>query len=309
MTTTQGESRGDGTKPIKIILWSTPRSLSTVLTKCLSFVPNSSIWFEPYMGAMYYGPEARCIPSSSPIVWKGKSGEDQETQAKRIQLPEDVGYDVKRSTYKWCQQELEADYPGKSMVFVKELSCAITDKYDAIPHGYRHSFLIRNPLKVLPSWKKSHYLGEMHDGPYEAYKIKDSFIPTSGYFYKDTYDLYQHITENYEPNPIVLDADDLLMKPSGVLKAYCTKMGIPYTDDLLHWDPDDKIMMTWNVRRILLQLNQVDSWTNLGNATRSSEFVKPSKGPSLEDLSEDDRRCVDFCMPFYNKLYEKRLKC
>ncbi|XP_072014952.1 uncharacterized protein [Amphiura filiformis] len=284
-------------KQTKVVLWSTPRSLSTVLMKCLSFVPNSALWFEPYMGAMYYGPEATCTPSSSPRLWKGHPGKDQETLARQIQLPEDVGYDVSKSTYKWCQEQLEAEYPGKSVVFVKEISCAISMRFDAIPRGYKHSFLIRNPLKVLPSWKKSHYLYEM-DGPYEDYKIKDSKIPTPGYFFKESYDLYQHIVENYDANPIVIDADDLLMNPDHVLKAYCHSMDIPYTDNLLHWDSSDDV---------ILQLHQLESFTNLDIAANSSKFLKPSKGPSREDLSEDDRRCVDFCMPYYEKLYEKRL--
>ena len=75
-------------KPSKVILWSTPRSLSTSLKKCLSFYSNSVIWFEPYVAAMYYGPNSRWTPSSSPSLWKGEPGKDLETSAKCIQIPE-----------------------------------------------------------------------------------------------------------------------------------------------------------------------------------------------------------------------------
>ncbi|XP_072017002.1 uncharacterized protein [Amphiura filiformis] len=293
-------------KPSKVILWSTPRSLSSALTKCLSFVPDSVIWFEPYMGAMYYGTDSRY----SSMVWKDKpKSQDSKTkQPKSIHLPEDKGYDVTKSSYKWCQSQLEAEYLGKRVVFVKEISCAITTRFDAIPSGYKHSFIIRNPLKVLPSWKRAQHNTGLN-GPYEEYTLKDSNIPASGYFFKESYDLYQHIKENYESNPIILDADDLLMNPGGILKAYCNAMDIPYTDDLLHWDSSGDVIRTWNIRRNFLDVDQSEALSFMGTAVSSSEFLEPTKGPSRDNLAEEELKCVDFCMPYYEKLYEKRLIC
>ncbi|XP_072017001.1 uncharacterized protein [Amphiura filiformis] len=292
-------------KPSKVILWSTPRSLSSALTKCLSFVPKSVIWFEPYVSAMFYGSDAHVeLPGS-----QTKDGRDIHTQTKQIIIPDGVGFDSDKCSYKWCQEQLEIDYPGKNVVFVQAKARAISTRFDAIPRGYKHSFLIRNPLKVFLSWKKAIHKVMKPGTALETFKLSTESKLPSGYFFKEMYDLYQHIIENYESNPIILDADDLLMNPGGVLKAYCNAMDIPYTDDLLHWDPSDDVIMTWNVSRSLLKLQQLDAFTFQDKAFTSSEFLKPSKGPSREDLNEDDLQCVDFCMPYYEKMYEKRLVC
>jgi hypothetical protein len=37
----------------------------------------------------------------------------------------------------------------------------------------------------------------------------------------------------------VIDADDLLDHPAEVIEAYCQKVGIPYTPDMLHWEDDE----------------------------------------------------------------------
>ncbi len=189
---------------------------------------------------------------------------------------------------------------------MKEISAAITTRFHAIPRGYKHSFLIRHPLKVLPSWKKACYNKAL--GPYEEQKLKDVEIPATGYFFNESYDLYQHIRENYDSYPIIIDADDLLTNPGGILKAYCNAMDIPYADDLLHWDPSDEIVKTWNVRRILLQLHQFQGYF-IHNALASSEFLNPSKCLGRKDLSDDDLQCIDFCMPYYEEMYKNRLIC
>ena len=115
--------------------------------------------------------------------------------------------------------------------------------------------------------------------------------------------------ENYDPNPIILDADDLQTNPGEILKSYCNAVNIPYSDDLLHWDPSDKIINTWKVRTSLLKLNKLDSFKFNDNAFSSSQFQKLKEGSSLTDLSDDVRYCVDFAMPFYQKMHEKRLQC
>ncbi len=292
-------------KPAKVILWCTPRSVSTALTKCLSFVSNSVIWYEPYVAAMYYGPDSRYVHPHSPLLWKGEPGKDLETQAKQVQIPEGIGFDASKASYRWCQSQLEAAYHGKRVVFVKEISAAITTRFDAIPRGYKHSFLIRHPLKVLLSWKKTRSNKAL--GSFEELRLKDVEIPASGYFFKESYDLYQHIRDKYESDPIVIDADDLLTNPDGILKAYCSAMDIPYTNDLLHWDASNEIVKTWNVHRILLQLHQFEDFPMLHKAFASSEFLKPSQGPSRENLPEDDLQCIDFCMPYYEEMYKNRL--
>ena len=279
--------------PTKVFLWCTPRSASTVLTKCLSFVLDATIWCEPYSDAMRFGLDAKYPQTVTDIA----KLEDQ------VDVPSMVGYDAGQINYLWCKTQLEANSPGKKVVFAKDMCYAIDTRYDLIPEGYKHTFLIRHPSKVIPSWKRGIY--RESDGPYKSFKLSECPPSrlTPGFFFKESYDLYNHIKENIECNPVVIDADDLLRDPGRVLKAYCNAVGIPYSADLLHWDPNSDVIRTWNISRQSLQFFTVKYFAK---AFSSSEFIKPAED-SCSDLSEDDLHCIKFCLPYYNKMYEKRL--
>lgn len=44
---------------------------------------------------------------------------------------------------------------------------------------------------------------------------------------------------NGEVSITVVDADDLLDNPQGIIEAYCKEVGIDYTPDMLNWDTED----------------------------------------------------------------------
>ena len=280
--------------PSKVILWSTPRSISTALTKCLSFVPDSVIWYEPYLGAMRCGLDAR-YPSSEDELFNPDVGSMS------------IGYDPRQKSYLWCKTQLEMDVPGKKVVFVKDIVHAVDTRFDAIPDGFKHTFLVRHPMKVLPSWKKAIY--QQSDGPYKSFKLSECPPSRSppGFFFKESFDLYNHIKENFDSNPVVIDADDLLMNPGRVLKAYCNAVGIPYTDDLLCWDPSSDIVKTWNTPNTMFTVDMMGRF--LTGALSSSEFKKSKEEGSRPDLSMDDLYCIESSLPYYEKMYARRLIC
>ena len=211
----------------------------------------------------------------------------------------------------------------KKMVFVKAMSFAISERFGAIPCGYKHTFLIRHPAKVFRSYKtqtSNESRGSIdnnnaHDnnGTSTKYKLTEcqQLDEAPGYFFKESYDLYRHVQETYDPHPIIIDADDLQSNPGGLLKAYCDAVGIPFSDDLLRWDRSDDVTRTWKIRRILLQLHRLADYTFLENAFSSYEFQKPLSSPNIvvRDLPEDIRQYVNFAMPFYEKMYKERLTC
>lgn len=41
------------------------------------------------------------------------------------------------------------------------------------------------------------------------------------------------------PGTCVIDADDLLDDPEGILRAYCKSVGLEFTPDMLNWDNDE----------------------------------------------------------------------
>ena len=100
-------------------------------------------------------------------------------------------------------------------VFVKDMGfCVPKDGLQYLPLGYKHTFLIRNPLRTIYSYRKS---------------ITDDRYFVQGCFVKEQYDLWMHVKENLDSNPVVIDADDLLTKPKETLSAYCAAVGLPYT--------------------------------------------------------------------------------
>ncbi|MBS0433215.1 MAG: HAD family hydrolase [Proteobacteria bacterium] len=49
--------------------------------------------------------------------------------------------------------------------------------------------------------------------------------------------LFDHVCDQLGHAPPVIDADDVLKDPRGSLSALCAKLGIPFTDRMLHWPP------------------------------------------------------------------------
>ena len=133
------------------------------------------------------------------------------------------------------------------------------------------------------------------------------FLVPEGYYFREIYDLYKYVKENIEPNPVVIDTDDLLAEPERVLKAYCGAVDIPYTDDLLHWEPGRECMdELWMVAKEMI----LDH--NVGNVHKetfaSSGFGKASKCPNRSELSEDVLYYSDLSIKYYEEMYANHLK-
>ena len=58
---------------VRVKLWCVPRSTSTVFLKCMTYVPDSQVWYEPYlMGYFYskYGKHRSGIAKIASDLWK-----------------------------------------------------------------------------------------------------------------------------------------------------------------------------------------------------------------------------------------------
>ena len=128
-------------------MWATPRSISTVFVKFISFVHDSQIFFEPYLCAHWFGPES---------VQDARHQANVETFMKAASevTPITGGFEAYECSYKWVKEQLEKPHAGKKLVFSKEMCFSVADKFEFLPKGYRHMFLVRHPLKVFSSWKK-----------------------------------------------------------------------------------------------------------------------------------------------------------
>ncbi|XP_033116339.1 branched-chain-amino-acid aminotransferase-like protein 1 [Anneissia japonica] len=175
-----------------------------------------------------------------------------------------------------------------------------------LPTGYRHAFLIRNPVKIFASWKKviNSYGSECsHD--FNLMENNGVIIPKK-YAFGESFELYEHLVKTgIEPNPVIIDSDDLLENPESILRQFCDGIGIQYTDKLMSWNAGDSIVQEWKIPKVYLQGNQVFGYYK--KAFSSRNFVKPSPTPDRSDLPNDVNTCIDAAMPYYEKMYALRL--
>ena len=198
-------------------------------------------------------------------------------------------------------------------VFVKDMSLAVTDRCrEFLPKGYKHTFLIRNPVRTIYSYRKSMLAQLSAAGQLESLgKTEETFdlehddrffLP--GCFVKEQYDLWMYVKENLDSNPVVIDADDLMTKPKETLSAYCAAVGLPYSDSLLQWDASIDVVMK-------MKAGADDALKNMlpffRRAMKSSQFLPPTELPPRDQMTPDVIRCSKRVMKYYNEMFHCRL--
>ncbi|XP_072018881.1 uncharacterized protein [Amphiura filiformis] len=297
----------DTIEPTRVMLWCVPRTISTVLTKCMSFVKSSQIVVEPFNSAYHFGPEKIQSPAALAARWEAFD----KLQQQRLQNVKIEGlahvFEDDQCTYAWVKGQLEAEYRGKSLIFCKDHAYGLQGKYEMIPKGYKHTFLIRHPYKVFISWRKLLYAHPIFP-QFGLCNAPECMFP-SKYGFMEQFELYQYIKANVDPSPIILDADDLLSNPKSVVEQYCSGVGIPFSDSLLEWPSSIDVIKKWKAARSLLHINMLQQTGGfLDAALHSSRFNPPKEMPSVTELPEDVIPCVEASMPCYQQMYEMRLK-
>jgi hypothetical protein len=175
-----------------LFLWGTPRSMSTAFLRMMLERGDHEVFHEPF----------------SSIVVRGWTAVGDQTATSHDELLK-------------LLEERAGDHP----VFVKE-----TTEYDylgnggdRIPYVGRHTFLIRDPRRVIPS----HYAMN-----------PDMVCDEIGYGYQ--VEMARRVREVTGVRPYVVEAEDLLTDPRGTVERYCRYAGIPFLASSLSWQPGDQ---------------------------------------------------------------------
>ena len=183
---------------------------------------------------------------------------------------------------------LLASYEGFDAVFIKDMAYYVEGRYDDYIQGqftsFKHTFLIRHPRKSTIS----------------KYKVcQEGGLLFSYPGIRQLYELYT-VVQQIDPNPLVLDADDLLENPKEMMQLYCSSTGLPFTEDMLTWEPGD--INEWS------DGGKYDIWH--GTAMYSSGFIKPkpSAPESLSKYPKIVEECIQDSLPYYEALYQVRTK-
>ena len=145
---------------------------------------------------------------------------------------------------------------------------------------FKHSFLIRDPAKVTTSMYK-------HWPDFELKEV--AFV--------EQRELFDRLCDRLGEAPPVIDSDDLLEDPFGMVEAYCNAVGIPYLEQALSWEPGERDEVSWY---------DGGSWhANL----RDSDGLKPQprRYIDISDAPDKIKSIYETVLPHYEHLYAHRL--
>ena len=183
-----------------IALWAVPRSTSTAFEWMMRQRGDLDCLHEPYGEAWYQG-EAPLWPRLQP--------DSKRTPGLTL---ESVHADLLRRA-------------GKGPVFIKDFPHYVDHLWEdgflkECEDLFTHAFLIRDPAKTITS---------MYD------KWPDFHEGEVGF--PEQRRLFDRLTEKYGSAPPVIDSDDLLEDPFGMVEKFCDAVGIPFIQSALSWEP------------------------------------------------------------------------
>ena len=105
--------------------------------------------------------------------------------------------------------------------------------------------------------------------------------------------LFDHVCDRLGTAPPVIDADDVLKNPTGILTALCARLGIPFSQRMLRWPPGPR--------------SSDGVWAPHWYAAveRSTGFAP--YGEHAGQLSRFQRKLADDCHAYYERLSPHRL--
>lgn len=92
-----------------------------------------------------------------------------------------------------------------------------------------HTFLIRHPSKAVPSYAR------LCEG--EASAITGFYgFDGKEMGYKELRHLFDFVREQMGRTPLLIESEELLKDPEGVMEMWCDEVGIKFDKSMLEWD-------------------------------------------------------------------------
>jgi hypothetical protein len=225
-----------------LFLWGTPRSMSTAFLRMMVERGDHEVFHEPF----------------SSIVVQGWTVVGDRTVTSHDEL-----------------LKLLEERAGEHRVFVKETTeyDYLTTGGDRIPQVGQHTFIIRDPRRVIPS----HYAMN-----------PDMVCDEIGYGYQ--VEMARRVREWTGVRPYVVEAEELLTDARDAVERYCRHTGMPFLESSLSWQPGDQTV--WS---------RTSQWHR--DTAGSSCFTRPER--DYEATVENDRflyECYWHHRPYYHVL-------
>ncbi|XP_071841066.1 uncharacterized protein [Apostichopus japonicus] len=300
-------------KPKKIFMWINPRSLSTSFEKCVGLMDGIQTWHEPYttcyFNQLFNDPETFTkFPKMNIFV-------NQFLKATKLLEAGGHIYDggnlqpTTNFTRDWVKEQLEKPIQeDKQFMFIKDTAMGVDGYYDKLPNiEAKHTFIIRNPHRVVFSARRLLMHLYEHKGDPDDFNLSGDhpFMAWEKLSPDPLFKLWNYVRENIDPNPIVIDADDLQNYPEETLRKYCEAVGIPFKKKYTNWPKSDESLKYFHGA-----LEQMVWGKNEGvyDAAFLSSCILPLTKPLPDKVPE---KCEGYAAEFregYKIMYETRLK-
>jgi len=159
---------------------------------------------------------------------------------------------------------------GRAVHFFKNMAHHLAGLDRGFLGGITNVLLVRDPTEMLPSLAQQLQAPTLRDtGLLQQTEILDHALESGG-------------------EPVVVDAKDLLLDPSGVLRLACEKLALPFEEAMLRWPagpkPEDGVWAKhW--------------YANVHASTGFSAYT-----PKMDAFPERLSPLLEECLPLYERL-------
>jgi len=174
---------------------------------------------------------------------------------------------------------------GRAPVFFKDTT---DERYPGLLEDTRflrddaaHTFIIRHPKQTIASYYAINPQVKLHQIGLES-----------------QHELFTRVEALTGRMPLVIDSDELVADPAGLVAAYCARLGIPYRADALTWRPGDRA--EWQPSARWHETVSTSSGFHGGSAVPPRERVDVDTHPVL-------RGYLKHHLPYYEALRERRM--
>jgi len=243
-------------RPVRIAMWSGPRNISTAMMRAFGARADCAVSDEPFYAA-YLTATGLIHPLREEVIRSQPSDWRQVAEALIGPVP-----DGKRVWYQKHMTHHVAHGFGREWI----KSC-------------QNVFLIRAPEAVLASYQRVR----------DDFTLDEIGLPTQ-------VELFFRAGDRLGHTPPVLEGQDVLADPEGMLAALCVACDIPFDPAMLSWAPGRRATDgVW-----------APAW--YAAVEQSTGFAAPKPEPRFEDLPEGLKRLAEKARPLYETLAAHKLK-